>query len=42
MPIASRQYIDEVLAELEISEQQTAAILGGNTARLLKSHITNA
>jgi predicted TIM-barrel fold metal-dependent hydrolase len=42
MPIASRQYIDEALAELELSEQQTAAILGGNTARLLKSHITDA
>ena len=42
MPIASRQYIDEVLAELELSEQQTAAIMGGNTARLLKSHVTNA
>ncbi len=41
MPIASRQYIDEVLEELDFSEQEKAAILGGNTERLLKSHITS-
>jgi predicted TIM-barrel fold metal-dependent hydrolase len=41
MPIASRQYIDEVLVELDLDEQEAAAILGGNTERLLKSHFTS-
>jgi predicted TIM-barrel fold metal-dependent hydrolase len=41
MPIASRQYVDEILASLDISEQQRSAILCGNTIRLLKSPITS-
>ncbi len=35
MPIASRQYVDEVLARLELTDPQRAAILGANTTRLL-------
>jgi predicted TIM-barrel fold metal-dependent hydrolase len=35
MPIASRHYVDEVLEELDLTEQQRVAILGGNAARLL-------
>jgi len=41
MPIASRQYVDEVLVKLDLTEQQTAAILGGNTARLLARRMTS-
>ena len=41
MPIATRQDVDEVLAKLNLTVQQRAAILCGNTARLLKSHITS-
>ena len=41
MPIASRNYIDEVLAKLDLTEEQRTAILGGNTARLLNSPITS-
>ena len=41
MPIAPRQYVDEVLAQLDLTEQQMAAILSGNTARLLAKHITS-
>jgi predicted TIM-barrel fold metal-dependent hydrolase len=37
MPIAPRQQVDEVLAKLDLSDPQRAAILGGNTVRLLKS-----
>lgn len=40
--IASRHYVDEVLAELDLTEQQKAAILGGNTARLLAKDITTS
>jgi predicted TIM-barrel fold metal-dependent hydrolase len=40
MPIASRQYVDEVLAKLDLTDPQKAAILGGNATRLLRSHIT--
>jgi predicted TIM-barrel fold metal-dependent hydrolase len=40
MPIASRYYVDEVLTKLDLTEQQRAAILGGNTARLLAKQIT--
>lgn len=40
MPIASRQYVEETLAGLDLTEPQKAGILGGNTARLLTSHIT--
>jgi hypothetical protein len=41
MPIASRHYVDEVLARQDLTEQQTAAILGGNTARLLANPFTS-
>ena len=41
MPIASRQYVDEVLAKLDLTEQQMAAIMGGNTARLLARRMTS-
>ena len=37
MPIAPRQFVDEVLAQLDLTKQQMNAILGGNTARLLTS-----
>ena len=40
MPIAPRKNVDEVLARLDLTEQQRAAILGGNTTRLLRPHIT--
>ena len=40
MPIASRRYIDEVLAQVGLYEQETAAILGGNAQRLLNPRIT--
>ena len=40
MPIAPRQNVDEVLARLDLTEQQMAAILAGNTIRLLRPHIT--
>jgi predicted TIM-barrel fold metal-dependent hydrolase len=40
MPIAPRQYVNEVLAKLDLTEQQMAAILAGNTIRLLRPHIT--
>jgi predicted TIM-barrel fold metal-dependent hydrolase len=40
MPIAPRQNVDEVLARLDLTERQRAAILGGNTTRLLRPHIT--
>ena len=40
MPIAPRQNVDEVLARLDFTEQQRAAILAGNTTRLLRPHIT--
>jgi aminocarboxymuconate-semialdehyde decarboxylase len=38
MPIASRQYADEVLAKLDLTERQKAALIGGNAARLLAKH----
>lgn len=41
MPIASRQYVEEVLARLDLADPQREAILGGNTARLLTKHITS-
>jgi predicted TIM-barrel fold metal-dependent hydrolase len=41
MPIASRQYVDEVLAKLDLTDPQRAAILDGNTTRLLSKHITS-
>ena len=41
MPIASRQSVDEVLAKLNLTNSQKAAILGGNTARLLAKHTTS-
>lgn len=34
-PIASRHRVEEMLALLNLSEEQQAAIMGGNTARLL-------
>jgi predicted TIM-barrel fold metal-dependent hydrolase len=39
MPIASRQYVDEVLVKLDLTDAQKVAILGGNTARLLARHM---
>ena len=42
MPIAPRQNVDEVLAKLDLTEQQRASILGGNTARLLMQYITTS
>jgi predicted TIM-barrel fold metal-dependent hydrolase len=39
MPIASRQYVDEVLVKLDLTDSQKVAILGGNTARLLAIHM---
>jgi predicted TIM-barrel fold metal-dependent hydrolase len=39
MPIASRQYVDEVFAVLDLSDSQKVAILGGNTTRLLAKHM---
>lgn len=42
MPISSRKHVDEVLAKIVLTEQQRAAILSGNTARLLAPHITNS
>ena len=39
MPIATRKHVDEVLAKLDLTEQQRTAILGGNTARLLMPYI---
>jgi 2,3-dihydroxybenzoate decarboxylase len=42
MPIATRKHVDEVLAKLNLTEQQMAAILGGNTARLLARQITTS
>jgi predicted TIM-barrel fold metal-dependent hydrolase len=41
MPIASRQYVDEALARIELTEEQRTAILSGNTALLLANHITS-
>jgi predicted TIM-barrel fold metal-dependent hydrolase len=42
MPIASRKHVDEVMAKLDLTEQEIAAITGGNTARLLARQITSA
>ena len=41
MPIVPRKHADEVLAKLDLTEQQRAAILGGNTTRLLTAQITS-
>ena len=41
MPIASRKHVDEVMAKLDLTEQEIAAITGGNTARLLARQITS-
>ena len=41
MPIAPRQHVEEVLASLDLSSPQRAAILGGNAARLLARHSTS-
>jgi predicted TIM-barrel fold metal-dependent hydrolase len=41
MPIAPRQHVDEVLAKLDLTESQRAAILGGNTVRLLTKRMTS-
>ena len=40
MPIAPRQNVDEVLTQLDLTEQKRDSILGGNTTRLLRPHIT--
>ncbi len=42
MPIASRKNVDEVLTELDLTEQQRASISGGNTARLLMPYLTTS
>ena len=39
MPIAPRQYVNEVLSQLDLTNSQREAILGDNTARLLTKHI---
>jgi predicted TIM-barrel fold metal-dependent hydrolase len=39
MPIASRQYVDEVLVKLDLTDAQKVAILGGNTVRLLAKNM---
>jgi len=41
MPISSRKYVEEVLAKLDLTDQQRAAIMGGNTARLLARQFTS-
>jgi predicted TIM-barrel fold metal-dependent hydrolase len=41
MPIASRQRVEETLAMLDLTEDQRAAIMGGNTIRLLTQHTTS-
>lgn len=38
MPLRARQNIEELLTSLKLSQEQQAAILGGNTLRLLKRH----
>ncbi len=38
MPIAPRQHVEETLEKLDLTESQMAAILGGNTMRLLTEH----
>jgi len=42
MPIAPRHYVDEVIATLDLTEEQRTAILGGNTARLLTSRMVSS
>ena len=41
MPIAPRQQVEETLSTLELTETQIAAILGGNTMRLLTEHLAS-
>jgi predicted TIM-barrel fold metal-dependent hydrolase len=41
MPIASRKHVVEVMTRLDLTEQEIAAIMGGNTARLLARQITS-
>ena len=41
MPIAPRQQVEEVLARLDLTDPQKAAILGGNSTRLLAKHFTS-
>ena len=41
MPIAPRQHVKEILATLDLTDPQRAAILGGNALRLLTKHIAS-
>ena len=40
MPITPRQRVEETLAQLDLTDDQKVAIMGGNTLRLLRQHPT--
>jgi predicted TIM-barrel fold metal-dependent hydrolase len=41
MPIAPRKHVDKVMTSLDLTGQEIAAIMGGNTERLLAKQITS-